>query len=91
MADTSKLTGGIAETLPSGPAVDAVAITPTDVGDDAGGPYRALYVGVAGNVKLKTLGGQSVTFTNVPVGVFPVAWTQLFSTGTTATGMFGLK
>ena len=68
----------------------AAAVTPDDAADLA--VYaRALYVSVAGNIKLTTTGGQTVTFLNVPVGIFRVTAKKVFSTGTTATGLFVLR
>lgn len=46
-----------------------------------------IYIGGTGNIKVKTAGGQEVTFNSVPVGVFPVRVTKVFSTDTTATNM----
>ncbi|MCO8579933.1 hypothetical protein KGP87_26830 [Burkholderia multivorans] len=43
----------------------AAAITPSDT---AAQTYRAIYVGGAGNVAVKTTGGNTVTFTAPPVG-----------------------
>ena len=53
--------------------------------------YRALYVSGAGDVKVVTMGGSTVTFSAVPAGtVLPVAVVRVFSTGTTATGLVGM-
>lgn len=50
-----------------------------------------LYVGGAGNVEVKTAGGDKVTFSNVAEGfVLPVNVIQVFATGTTATGIIAL-
>ena len=50
-----------------------------------------LYVGGAGNVEVKTAGGDKVTFLNVAEGfVLPVNVIQVFATGTTATGIIAL-
>ena len=66
----------------------AVAITPSD---SAAQQYRSIYVGGAGNVAVKTLGGNTVTFTAPPVGtVLPVEVSQVLATGTTATLLIGL-
>lgn len=51
-------------------------------------PLRAIWVGVTGNITL-TLGGVSVTLTNVPVGLLWVAPTSV--TAATATGLVGLR
>lgn len=53
--------------------------------------YRALYVSGAGDVKVVTVGGSTITFSAVPAGtVLPVAVIRVFSTGTTATGLVGM-
>lgn len=44
---------------------NAAAVTPSDTADNFG---VALYVGVAGNVTLKTEAGQTITWQNVPAG-----------------------
>ena len=50
-----------------------------------------LYVGVGGNVKVKTSGGETVTFQNLNNGQFvPVQISQVFATDTTATGLIAL-
>ena len=50
-----------------------------------------LYVGVTGDVKVKTAAGNDVVFTGVPAGSFmPVQVTQVFATGTTATNIVAL-
>ena len=49
-----------------------------------------LYVGVSGNLKVKTSGGDIVTFTNMPIGFVPVQVIQVFATGTTASGIIAL-
>lgn len=71
------------------PAVDAVAVTPSDstVVD-----FRGLYVGGAGNVAIKGKpGGTAVTFVGVLAGsVLPVRCTRVMSTNTTATSIVGL-
>lgn len=71
------------------PARHAFAVTPSD-GTDLTNRVVALYVGAAGDVKLDTWGGETVTFTNVPVGVLPVRVRRVYATGTTASGIIGL-
>ena len=70
----------------------AVAITPSDTVDLA--PYaKALYIGVAGNVKvipLTNADDAAVTFYNHPVGYMPVQVRRVYATGTTATNIVGL-
>lgn len=76
-------------------ALNGGAITVSDDTNDPNGPFRALWVGVAGNVKLTTIGGTAITLTNVPVGILPVGCRYVWSTGTTVTtpntNIVGLK
>lgn len=52
---------------------------------------RAIYVGVSGDIKLNTVGGETVTFVGVPQGTFlPVRASRIWSTGTTATSLVGM-
>jgi hypothetical protein len=53
-------------------------------------PCRAIYVGVAGNISLTTIAGQTLTLTNVPVGLLQMGASAVASGGTTATGLVGL-
>lgn len=51
----------------------------------------ALYVGVAGDVKVKMSSGKDVIFTAVPAGSFmPVNVTKVYETGTDATNIVAL-
>jgi hypothetical protein len=51
----------------------------------------ALYVGVAGDVKVKMASGKDVVFTAMPAGSFmPVNVLKVFATGTTATNIVAL-
>ncbi len=70
------------------PAMDAEVIVPSDTVSQ--GPYRALYIGVTGDVTLVTLGGNTVLFKAVPVGILPVGCSRVNSSATTATTMVGL-
>ena len=72
------------------PAERAFAITGNDSTDLTVFP-RAIYVGGAGNVKVTTLGGDTVTFSGVLAGtVLPVRVKRVFSTDTTATNLIGI-
>lgn len=75
-------------------ATDAVVVTVSDTEADPNGPFNALYVGVAaGNIKLQTLEGSTVTLTAVPIGVLKIGCSRVWSTGTTTTAalIVGLK
>ena len=71
------------------PASSAFAITPDDSNDLARNT-RALFVGVTGNINVDMVGGQTVLFSNVPVGIFPIRVKRVRSTSTTATSIVGL-
>jgi hypothetical protein len=50
----------------------------------------ALYVGVGGDIKVTTVGGETATFANVPIGTLQVRAKIVWSTGTTATSIVSL-
>jgi len=74
----------------------AAAVTPSDtvnIPSVSGGDNNGcvLYVGGAGNLKVKTVGGDEVTFVGVNTGTFlPVQVVRVFSTGTSATNILAL-
>jgi len=63
---------------------NAAAVTPSDTADNFG---VALYVGGAGNVVLKTEGGQTVTWAAVPAGTTIVQRFTNVMAATTATNL----
>lgn len=72
------------------PAEYAAALSGDDTNDLATFT-RALYVGGAGNIKVTTAGGSTVTFTGVTAGsILPIRVKRFWSTGTTATTVLGL-
>jgi hypothetical protein len=72
------------------PAVHAFAITPAN-GADLSFVTRGLYVGVSGDVKVDTLGGDTVTFVGLAAGVIhPIRAKRVYATGTTATDIVGV-
>jgi len=76
--------------VPNSPARYAATITPNDT-NPLPVSGRGIYVGGAGNIALKTTGGNTVTFLNVVAGtILPVCVSQVFSTGTTATGLIAM-
>jgi hypothetical protein len=90
-------TGLIASPDNTDPAGGAVAVTKSDTNDIWGVTYaagarpcRGLYIGGAGDVKVRMIDGSEPTFKNVPVGVLPVRATRLYSTGTGATEVIAL-
>ena len=69
------------------PASNAFVVTPAD-GSNLTHAARALFVGGAGDVKVDTLGGDTVTFTGVLAGsILPVRILKVYATGTTATNL----
>ena len=74
----------------SDPKGRAVAITPDD-SNDLSTACTSIYVGGAGNVKVDTTGGDTVTFNGATAGsVLPIRCTRVYSTGTTATNLLAL-
>ena len=75
--------------LPTAPAYDADAVTPSDTGTT--GNARGLYIGGAGDVKIDTAAGTTVTFVGALAGtVLPVQVARVYSTDTTATNIIAL-
>jgi hypothetical protein len=77
----------------------AAAVTPSNTAnipnisseDGLGNRGCVLYIGIGGNLKVITVGGDEVTFTNVQDGSFiPVQVLKVFSTGTTASNIIAL-
>lgn len=69
----------------SDPAAGAAAVTfDVDVSPPNGNSARALYVGAAGNVAVRTSLNEDVTFVGVAAGsVIPVRVRRVLATGTT--------
>jgi hypothetical protein len=79
------------ETGLTAPARAAVAITPSDSVALAN-TTRAIYVGVAGNLRVRLASDDIVTFSGVLAGVvYPFRVEQVMATGTTAGGLVGLR
>lgn len=79
------------------PAVRSMAITPHDtnfLADAADSPLvtRGLSVNVAGTVTCKLVDDKSVSYVFYALAgvIYPLAVVKVFSTGTTATGIYGL-
>lgn len=74
----------------------AAAVTPSDTVNipNIGGGINngcVLYIGIAGDLKVLTSGGDVVTFSNVQGGTFfPVNVIRVYLTGTTATNIVAL-
>ncbi len=73
------------------PAHAAEAITPSD-GAPLADAVRALYVGGAGAIRVRMVSGDVVDFANAQSGmVYPLRVDQVMATGTSATGIVGLR
>lgn len=73
-------------------AYGIVAITPSDSADIPGGTIRGFTVAVAGNVAVVMADGSTGTLSNLPEGVqHAYQVTRILATGTTATGIIGLR
>lgn len=73
------------------PAGAATTISPSDAAPLAH-TTRAVYVGGSGNLRLTLASGDTVTLSNVQGGMtYPLRATYVLATGTTATGLVGLR
>jgi hypothetical protein len=71
------------------PAYDAASVSTNDTARID--PTRALFIGGAGNVKVDTVGGSTVTFNGLTAGsVLSVQVTRVYATGTTATDIIAM-
>ena len=64
------------------PPSNAEAVTPSDSADLTI-PTRALHIGTSGDLRVRTLGGQEVTYRNVS-GTKVLRVARVFAAGTTA-------
>jgi hypothetical protein len=71
-------------------AHSAAAVTPSD--STVLPATRGLYIGTTGNVAVKMAEDENtLTFSNVPVGILPIQVIQVLSTGTTASNIIALN
>jgi hypothetical protein len=70
--------------------VGCAALTQSDTVADPLGPFRAIWVNVAGNLKVTFQDGTTGTFTVASASRFEGRISRVWSTGTTATGLTGL-
>lgn len=71
------------------PASHLITVTPDDAADLTV-PSRALNVGIAGVVRVTTVGGTTADI-SVAAGItFPVRVTRIWATGTTATNIIAM-
>jgi hypothetical protein len=70
---------------------DAASVTPNNtLGVSLARPAHALYVGTAGNLVIRTMNKNTITFLAVPVGIFDISARDVFSTNTSAAGIVAL-
>jgi len=73
------------------PAINFLAVTPSDTVDLLPTGARALYVGTGGDVVAINASGDPITFKNVPSGAFmPIYTTRVNATDTTADDIIAL-
>lgn len=93
MADSKDATTGQNVRNGSGVVASSIdsfaSVTPHDSNANE---YDAIYVGTTGNIAVQLEGmSSSVVVTNVPVGYHPWRTSLILSTGTTASGILGIK
>ena len=72
------------------PAYSAAAVTPSD-SVNLIGEVKSLYIGGAGNVRVLTSNGETVTFSNMQAGSYLLVQVRrVFATNTTATNIVAL-
>ena len=72
-------------------AANAAAVTPDDDSNLPTLATKGLWVGGAGNVKVGTVNGNTVTFNSVPAGILlRIQAKRVYATGTTATNIVAL-
>ena len=70
--------GIIGDPRASDPAHHAITVVPSNT-DDLPAASTSIDVGVTGNLKVTMLGGEILTFNNVPVGWHPIRVTRVWS------------
>jgi len=71
------------------PAYDMASVTTSDSAEID--PTRGLYIGGAGNIKVDTAAGTTVTLNSAAAGsVLPIRVKKVYATGTTATNIVAL-
>lgn len=65
---------------------NARSVTPSDSAG-LGLTSNAISIGVAGTITVDMAGGEHAVLLTLPAGLFEIAVTKVYSTGTTATGI----
>jgi hypothetical protein len=71
----------------SDPFLGAVAISYGGGDQTFDYPIRGVYVGTTGHLKVDMASGETVTFSNLPVGFAWIAIRKVYQTGSTAAGL----
>lgn len=91
MPTVESILGNVGPARPAGASGGAsFAITPHDT-NRLTRPVRGIYVGSTGNITLVTPAGDTVLFSNVPVGVLDQEAVIVKATGTTASNLVGME
>ena len=70
----------------------STAVTLSDTLNDPAGPFIGFIVGAAGAISFVDGAGNVVTWPSVVAGsIYPIHVARVRATGTTATGIFGMK
>jgi hypothetical protein len=68
-------------------ATGGVAVT---AGTPLASESKAIYVGTSGDLVAKLSGGETLTFANLPVGLYPLSISLVVASGTTADDIVAL-
>lgn len=71
------------------PAYDMATVTASDTANI--NPTRGVYIGGAGDLKVDTAGGTTITLSATAAGsILPISVKRIYATGTTATNIVAL-
>jgi len=74
------------------PGYNFTAVTPSDTIDDPNGPFKAIYVGSAGNIVIVGIDNVAVTFVGALAGsILPLIGRRINSTNTTASSLVAIR
>jgi len=74
------------------PGYSFTAITPSDTVDESAGPFKAIYVGVGGDIAIVGIDNVAVTFKNAISGsILPLIGRRVNNTNTGATNLIGIR
>lgn len=91
MPTVEQILGNVGPARPAGASGGASFVVAPHDTNRLTRPVRGLFVGVSGNITLVTPAGDTVLFSNVPVGELAQEAVIVKATGTTATNLVGLE